>query len=105
MMIACLPELGNLGRRSISALVGVAPFNKDSGKYKGKRAVWGGRKAVRNSLYMAAFNAIRYNSVIREFHARLISKGKPYKVALIACMRKLLTIMNTMLKNKVLWSK
>ncbi|HFD40357.1 MAG TPA: IS110 family transposase [Anaerolineae bacterium] len=98
-----LPELGKLNRKEIAALVGVAPFNSDSGKRRGKRAVWGGRAAVRATLYMAALSASRFNPVIREFYQRLIEAGKAKKVALTACMRKLLTILNAMVKNGTDW--
>ncbi len=103
-LMAELPELGNLNRRQIAALVGVAPLNRDSGRYRGKRVVWGGRGRVRAVLYMAALTATQYNPVIREFYTRLVAAGKAKKVALIACMRKLLTILNAMLKHRVPWS-
>ena len=99
-----LPELGQLNRKQIAALVGVAPLNKDSGGAHGKRIIWGGRAAVRKMLYMAALSAIRCNPVIRKFYERLIAAGKPAKVALVACMRKLLTILNAILKNKSSWN-
>jgi len=103
MLIACLPELGTLTRAQVAALVGVAPFNEDSGKTKGKRFCWGGRAEVRCALYMAALVASRYNPVIRALYARLRAKGKAAKVALVACMRKLLTILNAMLRDKTPW--
>lgn len=103
-LIAQLPELGNLNRREIAALVGVAPLNRDSGKSKGKRIVWGGRGRVRAALYMATLVATRYNPVICKFYERLLSAGKAKKVALTACMRKLLTILNAMLKHRTFWS-
>jgi transposase len=99
-----LPELGTLDRRQIAALVGVAPFNRDSGTLRGKRTIWGGRSAVRAVLYMATMVATRYNPVIRRFYQRLCAAGKPKKVALTACMRKLLTILNAMLKHRVSWN-
>jgi transposase len=103
-LIARLPELGTLNRRQIAALVGVAPLNRDSGKMRGKRTIWGGREALRTTLYMAALVAARCNGVIRAFYQRLLAAGKPKKVALTACMRKLLTILNSMLKHRVPWS-
>jgi transposase len=102
-LLAELPELGNLNRKRIAALVGVAPFNRDSGQMKGKRSVWGGRASVRTALYMATLVSTRYNPVIRAFYGRLCEAGKAKKVALIACMRKLLTIMNAMLKHQKSW--
>jgi len=98
-LLSALPELGKLNRRQIASLVGVAPFNCDSGKMRGKRAVWGGRADVRNALYMAALAASRYNPLIKRFYERLRKAGKPAKVALTACMRKLLIILNAMLKT------
>jgi transposase len=103
-LLADLPELGQLNRREIAALVGVAPFNRDSGTWRGKRAVWGGRSQVRATLYMATLVASRYNPVIRSFYQRLLEAGKPKKVALTACMRKLLTILNAMLKHNRPWN-
>ena len=97
-LLAYLPELGTLNRRQIAALVGVAPFNRDSGTLRGKRTVWGGRARVRTALYMGAMVASRFNPVIRDFYQRLLSAGKPKKLALTACMRKLLIILNSMLK-------
>lgn len=102
-LLADLPELGTLNRQKIAALVGIAPFNKDSGKYKGKRRIFGGRASVRCVLFMAALSASRSNPVIRDFYQRLLAKGKPKKVALVACMRKLLTIMNMMLATDEEW--
>ncbi|WP_284294716.1 transposase, partial [Piscinibacter gummiphilus] len=93
-----------LTRRQIAALVGVAPFNRDSGKHQGDRVIWGGRAQVRRALYMAAVSAMRCNPVIRAFYKHLRSQGKPAKVALTACMRKLLVIMNAMLKHHSPWS-
>jgi transposase len=98
-----LPELGTLNRKQIAALVGVAPFNRDSGTLRGKRTIWGGRASVRAALYMAAVVAARYNPRIRVFYQRLCAAGKAKKVALVACMRKLLTIVNAMLKHKQPW--
>jgi len=103
-LLAGLPELGLLNRREIAALVGVAPFNRDSGTLRGKRTVWGGRSSVRATLYMATLAATRYNSVMRAFYQRLLEAGKPKKVALTACMRKLLTILNAMLKHNLSWN-
>ena len=102
-LLAELPELGQLDRKKIAALVGVAPYNCDSGQMHGKRAIWGGRAAVRSVLYMAALSAKRFNPVIRIFYDRLIAAGKPAKVALTACMRKLLTILNSMMRSKTHW--
>ena len=102
-LLAHLPELGTLDRRQIAALVGVAPFNRDSGTLRGKRAVWGGRARVRAILYMGAMVASRHNPVIRDFYQKLLAAGKPKKVALVACMRKLLVILNSMLKHGSPW--
>jgi transposase len=102
-MLALLPELGSLSRRQIAALVGVAPFNRDSGTHRGQRVIWGGRAQVRRTLYMAAVAAMRCNPLIRGFYTHLRAQGKPAKVALTACMRKLLTIMNAMLKHHSHW--
>lgn len=103
-MLALLPELGTLNGKEIAALVGVAPFNRDSGKHQGERVIWGGRAQVRRALYMATVSAARCNPVIRDFYQRLRAQGKPAKVALTACMRKLLVIMNAMLKHHAPWS-
>ena len=102
-LLAELPELGQLSRQEISKLVGVAPLNHDSGKHTGKRRCWGGRASVRSTLYMAALSATRCNPVIKEFYQRLLAKGKLKKVALVACMRKLLTILNAMAKSNTPW--
>lgn len=102
-LVALLPELGTLGRKQIAALVGVAPFNRDSGTLRGRRAVWGGRATVRAVLYMAALTSARWNPAIRALYRRLKAAGKPSKVALVACMRKLLTILNAMLRSRVPW--
>jgi transposase len=104
-LLAELPELGELNRKQISALVGVAPFNRDSGTLKGRRSIWGGRASVRAALYMAALVASRRNTVISAFYTRLRPAGKRPKVALVACMRKLLTILNSMIKHKTRWSE
>lgn len=104
-LLAELPELGELNRRKIAALAGVAPFNRDSGKLKGRRAIWGGRASVRAALYMAALVASRHNPVIKALYTRLRDAGKARKVALVACMRKLLTIVNAMMKHKTRWSE
>jgi len=103
-LLADLPELGTLSRKQIAALVGVAPFSRDSGPHRGKRTVWGGRARVRTALYMGALVASRWNPVIRNFYQRLLAAGKPKKVALTACMRKLLTILNRMLKDGQAWN-
>ena len=102
-LLAGMPELGTLDRRQIAALVGVAPFNRDSGTLRGKRTVWGGRARVRAGLYMGALVASRYNPVIRDFYQRLLAAGKPKKLALTACIRKLLVILNSMLKHGSPW--
>ena len=102
-LLANLPELGTLNRRQIAALVGVAPYNRDSGTLRGKRAVWGGRSRVRAVLYMGALVASRHNPAIRDFYQRLLAAGKPKKVALVASMRKLLVILNGMLKHGSPW--
>ena len=102
-LLANLPELGTLNRRQIAALVGVAPYNRDSGTRRGKRAVWGGRSRVRAVLYMGALVASRHNPAIRDFYQRLLAAGKPKKVALVASMRKLLVILNGMLKHGSPW--
>jgi len=104
-LLAELPELGTLDRKQISALVGVAPFSRDSGSLKGRRSIWGGRAPVRCALYMATLVATRRNPVIRDFYNRLTAKGKIFKVALVACMHKLLTILNSMIKHKTSWSE
>jgi transposase len=98
-----LPELGNLNRRQVAALVGVAPINHDSGNKRGKRRIWGGRPQVRTALYMATLVATRFNPVISEFYTRLCAIGKAKKIALVACMRKLLIILNSMIKHRVPW--
>ena len=104
-LLADLPELGRLNRKQIAALVGVAPLACDSGTLRGKRVVWGGRAAVRAVLYMGALVAARRNVIIRAFYRRLVAAGKPKKVALIACMRKLLTILNAMMRTKTTWQQ
>jgi len=104
-LIAEMPELGTLPRNKASALAGLAPMNQDSGKHRGKRMIRGGRPAVRQTLYMAALVASRHNPVIREFYQRLRQAGKPAKVALTACMRKILVILNAMLKNRTYWNQ
>ena len=102
-LISQLPELGDLNRKEVAALVGVAPFNRDSGTWRGRRTIWGGRATVRAVLYMSTLVATRYNPVIREFYERLLGSGKVKKVALIACMRNLLTILNAMIKYQQPW--
>lgn len=104
-LLAELPELGQLNRKQIAALVGIAPLNWDSGTWRGRRAIWGGRASVRAVLYMAALVASRHNTVMRVFYKRLRDAGKAPKVALVACMRKLLTILNAMIKHKTRWSE
>lgn len=102
-LLALVPELGKLNRRQIAALIGVAPFNCDSGAMKGKRRIWGGRAAVRAVLYMATLAAVRFNPAIKAFHARLTAAGKKPKQVLTACMRKLLVILNSMVRTGTLW--
>jgi transposase len=102
-LLAELPELGTLDHRRLSALVGVAPFNRDSGTFKGKREVWGGRAPVRAALYMGALVAVRHNPILKEFYEKLLSAGKPKKVALVACMRKLLSILNAVMRDRAPW--
>ena len=103
-LLAELPELGRLNRKQIAALVGVAPLNRDSGTFRGKRSTWGGRAQVRGPLYMAALVATRCNPTLRTFYARLLAAGKPKKVALTACMRKLLVTLNAMVRDNRRWS-
>lgn len=102
-LVAELPELGALNRKQIAALVGVAPLNRDSGTLRGTRTVWGGRATVRGALYMATLVATRFNPVIQAFYQRLLAIGKKKKLALTACMRKLLTILNAMMKHRTPW--
>lgn len=102
-LLAELPELGRLSSGQIAALVGVAPLNRDSGTLRGRRAVWGGRRAVRTALYMGTLRATRCNPTIRAFYARLLAAGKAKKVALVACMHKLLTILNAMVRHQAHW--
>lgn len=103
-LIGALPELGCLNRKQIAALVGVAPLNRDSGKHRGERHVWGGRSCVRTPLYMATLTAVRYNPVLSNFYNHLLAAGKAKKVALTACMRKLLIMLNVILKHNSTWS-
>lgn len=102
-LLAALPELGTIGSKPLSALIGVAPLNRDSGQFKGRRAAWGGRGNVRSVLYMAAMSAIRFNPEIHAFYARLRQAGKPHKLAMTACMRKIIIILNSMIKNQTYW--
>jgi transposase len=102
-LLAELPELGELTHKRLCALVGVAPFNRDSGQGRGRREVWGGRAPVRATLYMGALVATRHNPVIKEFYERLLAAGKPKKVALVACMRKLLSILNALMRDRSIW--
>jgi transposase len=104
LLLAQMPELGQLNRREVAALVGVAPFNRDSGRMRGKRAIYGGRRPVRHGLYMAALVAARHNPILRGFYLRLRAAGKPAKVALIATMRKLLIVLNSALKADPLYA-
>jgi transposase len=98
-LIAELPELGRINSKEVAALVGVAPFNCDSGTYRGRRRVWGGRQSVRKVLYMAAFSAKRFNPNIKAYYEHLIARGKPFKVVMTACMRKLLVILNAKMRD------
>jgi transposase len=103
-LLAELPELGSLSPRELSALVGVAPLNRDSGTLRGRRTIWGGRARVREALYMGALIASRFNPTIKEFYERLVEAGKPKKkVALVACMRKLLVILNAVMRDRTSW--
>jgi transposase len=104
-LLADFPELGSLNRKQTAALGGVAPFNRDSGTLRGKRMIWGGRDAVRTATYMSVFVAIRFNHLLKTFFDRLIATGKVRKVAMVACMRKLLCILNAMLKNRTTWNQ
>ncbi|WP_024892208.1 IS110 family transposase [Luteimonas huabeiensis] len=104
VLLAELPELGKLDRRRIAALVGVAPLNRDSGQRRGHRSIWGGRADVRRTLYMATLTAVRYNPVLKATYQRLLAAGKRKKVALVACMRKLLTILNAIAKHGSTWN-
>jgi len=103
-LLSLVPELGTLGRKQLAALVGVAPMNQDSGAHRGRRRIWGGRAHVRAVLYMSALVAARYNPSIRAFHQRLIAAGKLPKVAIVACMHKLLSILNAMIRAKSPWA-
>lgn len=103
-LIALLPELGTLNRKEVAALVGVAPFNNDSGSRKGRRQIWGGRSPVRSVLYMATLTAVHHNAVLRTVYERLIQRGKQHKVALVACMRKLLVCVNAMVRHGSSWN-
>jgi transposase len=103
-LIAEAPELGQLNRRQIAALIGLAPFNRDSGKMRGTRAIWGGRRQVRQVLYMAALAAVRCNPVLTDCYMRMRQAGKPPKVALVACMRRIIVILNAMLKTRQPWA-
>jgi transposase len=104
LLLAQMPELGELNRRQVAALVGVAPFNRDSGKMRGKRAIYGGRRRVRHGLYMAALVAARHNPILRDFYQRLRAAGKPAKLALTATMRKLLIVLNSALKPNLIYA-
>jgi transposase len=104
-LLSLVPELGTLGKKQLAALVGVAPLNRDSGMQRGRRCIWGGRGTVRAVLYMGALVAARFNPAIRAFHTRLIAAGKLPKVALVACMRKLLTILNAIVRDRAPWDK
>src|SRR5262249_48773467 len=100
-----MPELGQLSPKEASALAGVAPFNRDSGQMKGKKQIWGGRAQVRTALYMAVLSACKSNATIKRFYDRLIQRGKLAKVAMVACMRKLIIIMNAMMRDNTSWQQ
>jgi transposase len=102
-LIADLPELGRLSHKEIGALVGVAPLNRDSGRYRGQRKIWGGRAKVRTALFMATRSAVQWNPQVRSLYLRLLDAGKPELVAIVACMRKLLTILNAMIRHQTPW--
>ena len=104
VLLAELPELGSLDRRRVAALVGVAPLNRDSGQMRGQRSIWGGRAEVRRTLYMATLVAVRHNPILKTHYERLLAAGKRKKVALVACMRKLLTMLNAMAKHGTTWN-
>lgn len=104
VLVADLPELGQLDRRRIAALVGVAPLNRDSGKMRGQRSIWGGRASVRRTLYMATLVAVRHNVLVKAYYERLVAAGKRKKVALVAAMRKMLTMLNAMAKHHCAWN-
>jgi transposase len=103
-LLSDLPELGRVNRHQLASLAGLAPMNRDSGTFRGQRMIIGGRSTVRRALYMAALSAIRCNPIIKNYYDRLISKGKIFKVAIVACMRKLITIINVMIRNNKPWS-
>ncbi|MEM9451514.1 MAG: transposase [Cyanobacteria bacterium P01_E01_bin.6] len=103
-LVADLPEMGHISDKRISALVGVAPFNRDSGRYRGSRTTWGGRAMIRAVLYMGTLVAVCHNPVLNAFYAHLLSKGKAKKVALVACMHKLLRILNAMIRDDSPWT-
>jgi transposase len=102
-LLADVPELGKLGHKQLAALIGVAPLNRDSGRWRGQRSVWGGRGHVRAVLYMATARAVRCNPVLAALYERLVRVGKPRKVALVACMRKLLRICNAVIAHQLAW--
>jgi transposase len=102
-LLSEMPELGSLGRKSVAALAGVAPINRDSGKMRGRRTTWGGRENVRKSLFMATLSAVRFNPLLKEFYTRLLNAGKPKKVAMVACMRKLIILLNSLLAQGRKW--
>ncbi len=103
-LIALLPELGRMSRKQVAALVGVAPYSFESGKFKGRRCIWGGRAPVRNVLYMAAMSASNWNPVFKAFHDRLKAAGKLPKVVIVAIMRKMITALNAMVRDDVVWA-
>ena len=104
-LLSDLPELGQLNRKEIAALVGLAPMNRESGAYRGKRRIRGGRAKIRTVMFMAMMSTIQSNDKFKHEYQRLVAKGKPKKVALVACMRKMITILNTMVKNGEVWNE
>src|SRR5215471_1731935 len=104
-LIALLPELGSIGRKQVAALVGVAPYAFESGRLKGKRCIWGGRAPVRHVLYMAAMSGCNWNPVLKAFHDRLTAAGKLPKVVIVAVMRKMLTMLNAMVRDDLVWAE
>lgn len=104
-LLSHLPELGQLNRKEIASLVGVAPMNRDSGAYRGKRKIKGGRHKIRTVLFMAMLSAIQSNPKFKSIYTQMVAAGKPKKVAIVACMRRLITILNTMVKNKTVWDE
>lgn len=105
ILVSCLPELGKLGKRQVASLCGLAPFNHDSGTFRGQQSIFGGRATVRSALYMAVLTAVRFNPVFREVYQRLLAAGKKKKVALIACARKLVIVLNAIVRDGRPWEE